>query len=111
MSSWPKRAPSTIGRSTGTWVVLSSLLFGRVYEADPVSPPDRQIAFDAGQKAVLTSCVLVNQSVLSRKRKKVGGDKAKHREEAMINVSFAFGFERAFELKVVRYAVLFLVHD
>ncbi|KAM0789461.1 hypothetical protein ACM66B_000283 [Microbotryomycetes sp. NB124-2] len=29
------------------------------------------IAFDAGQKAVLTSCVLINQSVLSKKRKKM----------------------------------------
>ncbi|KAK4054245.1 Transcription factor [Microbotryomycetes sp. JL201] len=29
------------------------------------------IAFDAGQKAVLTSCVLINQSVLSKKRKKL----------------------------------------
>ncbi|KAK4701309.1 hypothetical protein P7C70_g4930, partial [Phenoliferia sp. Uapishka_3] len=47
------------------------------------------IAFDSGQKAVLTSCVLVNQSVLSKKRKKVGGDKAKNREDAMINVSFS----------------------
>lgn len=49
------------------------------------------MAFDAGQKAVLTSCVLVNQTALSRKRKKAGGDrekeKAKHREDAMINVS------------------------
>lgn len=54
-----------------------------------------QIAFDAGQKAVLTSCVLVNQSVLSRKRKSVGGDKAaKRKEEAMINVSRSPSFRR-----------------
>ncbi|KAM0745900.1 hypothetical protein T439DRAFT_384525 [Meredithblackwellia eburnea MCA 4105] len=54
------------------------------------------IAFDAGQKAVLTSCVLVNQSVLSRKRKKAGssGDKAKYREEAMINCCFSFTIRR-----------------
>ncbi|BGP54146.1 Transcription factor [Rhodotorula sphaerocarpa] len=31
------------------------------------------IAFDVGQKAVLTSCVLINQSILSRKRKKAAG--------------------------------------
>ncbi|KAL8292011.1 hypothetical protein RQP46_001477 [Phenoliferia psychrophenolica] len=52
------------------------------------------IAFDSGQKAVLTSCVLVNQQVLSRKRKKVGGDKAKHREDAMINCCFSFTIRR-----------------
>lgn len=58
------------------------------------------IAFDAGQKAVLTSCVLVNQTALSRKRKKsgAGGDrdrekeKARHREEAQINVSLFLFF-------------------
>lgn len=48
-----------------------------------------QIAFDAGQKAVLTSCVLINQAALSRKRKKHGKEKDKNkiREEAKINVS------------------------
>lgn len=53
----------------------------------------RQIAFDAGQKAVLTSCVLVNQSVLSKKRKKPGQDKQKRLESAMINVS-TLSFDR-----------------
>lgn len=57
-----------------------------------------QIAFDAGQKAVLTSCVLINQSALSRKVKRSGNkgerEKAKQREDCMINVSFNFsGFE------------------
>ena len=54
----------------------------------------QQIAFDAGQKAVLTSCVLINQSALSRKVKRSGNkgerEKAKQREDCMINVCLFF---------------------
>lgn len=58
--------------------------------------PLPQIAFDAGQKAVLTSCVLVNQSVLSKKRKKAPGSTDKHKrlEAAMINCCFSFTIRR-----------------
>ncbi|BGP30704.1 Transcription factor [Rhodotorula toruloides] len=52
------------------------------------------IAFDASQKAVLTSCVLINQSVLSRKRKKAGANKAKVLEDAMVNACFSFTIRR-----------------
>lgn len=73
-----------------------------------------QIAFDAGQKAVLTSCVLVNQSVLSRKRKKNGG--AKNREDAMINVSSflsltGWGVQLLITLGGGWILVLFFVYD
>lgn len=51
------------------------------------------IAFDVGQKAVLTSCVLVNQSVLSKKRKRQG-NRQKNREDAMINCCFSFTIRR-----------------
>lgn len=54
------------------------------------NPDASQIAFDASQKAVLTSCVLINQSVLSRKRKKAGANKAKVLEDAMVNACFSF---------------------
>ena len=61
-----------------------------------------QIAFDAGQKAVLTSCVLINQAALSRKRKKHDKhdkhgkerDKNKIREDAKINCCFSFTIRR-----------------
>ncbi|GAA6052425.1 hypothetical protein JCM3770_000235 [Rhodotorula araucariae] len=52
------------------------------------------IAFDSGQKAVLTSCVLINQSVLSRKRRKAGADKGKIAEEAMVSACFSFTIRR-----------------
>ncbi|GAA6003129.1 gluconeogenesis transcription factor RDS2 [Rhodotorula paludigena] len=52
------------------------------------------IAFDVGQKAVLTSCVLINQSILSRKRKKAGADKGKVSEDAMVNACFSFTIRR-----------------
>lgn len=71
-----------------------------------------QIAFDAGQKAVLTSCVLVNQAVLSRKRKKAGGDKVKIRPDAMINVrSVVLSRVGSRELMRSRTKVLLLVYD
>ncbi|GAA5899245.1 hypothetical protein JCM8208_001595 [Rhodotorula glutinis] len=52
------------------------------------------IAFDSGQKAVLTSCVLINQSILSRKRRKAGADKGKIAEEAMVSACFSFTIRR-----------------
>ncbi|KWU42563.1 hypothetical protein RHOSPDRAFT_3022, partial [Rhodotorula sp. JG-1b] len=52
------------------------------------------IAFDVGQKAVLTSCVLINQSILSRKRKKAGADKRKVPDDAMVNACFSFTIRR-----------------
>ena len=52
--------------------------------------PRAQIAFDSGQKAVLTSCVLINQSILSRKRRKAGADKGRIAEEAMVSACFSF---------------------
>lgn len=55
--------------------------------------------------------MLVNQSVLSRKRKKVGGDKAKHREEAMINVRFIPVLLKTCPADEGFCAVLLLVHD
>ncbi|KAI5479341.1 Zn(2)-C6 fungal-type transcription factor [Pseudohyphozyma bogoriensis] len=51
------------------------------------------IAFDAGQKAVLTSCVLFNQTILSKKRKR-NADKNKYKEEATINCCFSFTIRR-----------------
>ncbi|GAA5829385.1 hypothetical protein JCM11251_005029 [Rhodosporidiobolus azoricus] len=59
------------------------------------------IAFDVGQKAVLTSCVLINQSVLARtrrKRERAGSDKTKLApappEEALVNACFSFTIRR-----------------
>lgn len=65
------------------------------------------IAFDVGQKAVLTSCVLINQSILSRSHKRkrnqasseatlagVGGPKKKVPEEAMVSAAFSFTIRR-----------------
>ncbi|BGP14531.1 hypothetical protein JCM10213_005181 [Rhodosporidiobolus nylandii] len=61
------------------------------------------IAFDVGQKAVLTSCVLVNQSILARrkKREKPGADAAKTSkasggppQEALVNACFSFTIRR-----------------
>ncbi|GAA5868688.1 hypothetical protein JCM8547_003783 [Rhodosporidiobolus lusitaniae] len=55
------------------------------------------IAFDVGQKAVLTSCVLINQSVLSRtrrKREKAGSSKTKVVDEALVNACFSFTIRR-----------------
>jgi hypothetical protein len=63
-----------------------------------------QIAFDVGQKAVLTSCVLINQSILSRSQKRkrnqpstettLGGAKKKVPEEAMVSAAFSFTIRR-----------------
>ncbi|GAA5972369.1 hypothetical protein JCM21900_003932 [Sporobolomyces salmonicolor] len=52
------------------------------------------IAFDVGQKAVLTSCVLINQSILSRKRKRSGDHKSKVPEDAMVSAAFSFTIRR-----------------
>ncbi|GAA5903482.1 Zn(II)2Cys6 transcription factor domain-containing protein [Sporobolomyces salmoneus] len=64
------------------------------------------IAFDVGQKAVLTSCVLINQSILSRSQKRKrnqqtteatiagGGAKKKAPEEAMVSAAFSFTIRR-----------------
>ncbi|GAA5935930.1 uncharacterized protein JCM15063_001852 [Sporobolomyces koalae] len=72
------------------------------------------IAFDVGQKAVLTSCVLINQSILSRSQKRKrnqsgtdphqslnstgggggGGVKKKVPEEAMVSAAFSFTIRR-----------------
>ncbi|GAA5953252.1 hypothetical protein JCM3765_007453 [Sporobolomyces pararoseus] len=64
------------------------------------------IAFDVGQKAVLTSCVLINQSILSRSQKRKrnqssseatmagGGPKKKIPEEAMVSAAFSFTIRR-----------------
>ncbi|GAA6014164.1 hypothetical protein JCM11491_004125 [Sporobolomyces phaffii] len=74
------------------------------------------IAFDVGQKAVLTSCVLINQSILSRSQKRKrnqpstsdatasgsgagaggggGGAKKKVPEEAMVSAAFSFTIRR-----------------
>ncbi|GAA5884569.1 hypothetical protein JCM6882_005302 [Rhodosporidiobolus microsporus] len=58
------------------------------------------IAFDVGQKAVLTSCVLINQSVLARtrrKRERAGSDKTKPApppEDALVNACFSFTIRR-----------------
>ncbi|GAA6019453.1 hypothetical protein JCM10207_001393 [Rhodosporidiobolus poonsookiae] len=52
------------------------------------------VAFDQGQKAVLTSCVLINQAVLSRKRKRAGADKGKVPPEALVHVCFSFTIRR-----------------
>lgn len=64
-----------------------------------------QIAFDVGQKAVLTSCVLINQSILSRSQKRKrnqltnetsNSTAAKKRvpEEAMVSAAFSFTIRR-----------------
>lgn len=64
--------------------------------------PLAQIAFDVGQKAVLTSCVLINQSILQRtrrKRERAGSSKTKSgggtiAEEALVNACFSFTIRR-----------------
>ncbi|GAA6064516.1 hypothetical protein JCM10212_003120 [Sporobolomyces blumeae] len=64
------------------------------------------IAFDVGQKAVLTSCVLINQSILSRSQKRkrnqanadastsTAGIKKKVPEEAFVSAAFSFTIRR-----------------
>jgi hypothetical protein len=58
------------------------------------------IAFDPGQKAVLTSCVLINRAALASNRKR-SRDKDKEpmslqqaKEEAQINCTFSFTIRR-----------------
>lgn len=73
----------------GSWILLCT---PRCSDAQFFSCTRRElkIAFDVGQKAVLTSCVLINQSILSRKRKKAGADKRKVPDDAMVNACFSF---------------------
>jgi hypothetical protein len=55
------------------------------------------IAFDPGQKAVLTSCVLINRAALASNRKR-SRDKEmsleQAKEEAQINCTFSFTIRR-----------------
>jgi hypothetical protein len=58
------------------------------------------IAFDPGQKAVLTSCVLINRATLNSRRKRnrdKEGDSVslqQAKEEASINCTFSFTIRR-----------------